>query len=70
MLIRSVKLVDSVRTGSGFLSHLKGGKENLAHLGEVQELAIRKISNNKNNTLKHNIIRIFSNMSRSHFGNC
>ena len=58
MLIRSVKLVDSVRTGSGFLSHLKGGKENLAHLGEVQELAIRKISNNKNNTLKHNIIRI------------
>lgn len=70
MLIRNVKLVDSVRTGSGFLSHLKGGKENLAHLGEVQELAIRKISNSKDNTLKHNIVRIFPNMSHSHFGNC
>ena len=70
MLIRNVKLVASVKTGSGFLSHLKGGGENLAHLGKIQKLVIRKKSKNKNNTLKHNIIGIFSNMSHSHSGNC
>ena len=34
MLIRNFKLVDSVKTGSGFPSHLKGGERKFGSLGK------------------------------------
>lgn len=38
MLIRNVKLVASVKTGSGFLSHLKGGGRKFGSLGKNSEI--------------------------------
>lgn len=60
MLIRNVKLVDSVRTGSGFLSHLKGERK-FGSLGRSSGIGNKENSNSKDNTLKHNIVRIFPN---------
>lgn len=34
MLMRNFKLVDSVKTGSGFPSHLKGGERKFGSLGK------------------------------------
>lgn len=38
MLIRNVKLVDSVKTFSGFLSHLKEGERKFGSLGKNSEI--------------------------------